>query len=288
MSRALVLGGGGVTGIAWEIGILKGLHDGAVDLGAADLIVGTSAGSVVGTVLAQAVDLDALVASQRETDERTAELGAEFDPDQLVGAITALMQGAQSLQEVRARIGAMALGASTVDQEERVAIIESRLPSHEWPERPLRITAVDTADGEFVVWDRDSGVPLVRAVAASCAVPGVWPPVTIDGHRYMDGGVRSTNNADLAAGHDPVVVVAPYTIGLSGTVYDEVAALGGATVEIVTPDPAALESIGPNPLDPLRRPAALDAGLRQAGDDVERIRAIWNGARPAAAGDAAR
>jgi NTE family protein len=283
MSTALVLGGGGVTGIAWEIGILKGLHDDGVDLGAADLIVGTSAGSVVGTVLAQGVDLDDLVASQREEDDRATELGADFDPEQMVGVITALMQGAQSLQEVRARIGAMALGASTVGEEERVSIIASRLPSHDWPDRRLLITAVDTADGEFVVWDRASGVPLVRAVAASCAVPGVWPPVGIDGHRYMDGGVRSTNNADLAAGHDPVVVVAPYTIGLSGTVYDEVAALGDATVEIVTPDGAALESIGPNPLDPARRLAALEAGIRQAADDLGRIRGAWNGAGPEAA-----
>jgi NTE family protein len=102
----------------------------------------------------------------------------------------------------------------------------------------------------------------------------------------MDGGVRSINNADLAAGHDPVVVVAPYTIGLSGTVYDEVAALGDATVEIVTPDRAALESIGSNPLDPSRRPAALDAGIRQAGEDLDRIRAAWSAAAPSLGRDA--
>jgi NTE family protein len=277
VGRALVLGGGGITGIAWEIGVLKGLRDGGVDLGAADLIVGTSAGSVVGALVTTGVDLDDVVASQRATDDAHRELGAELDPTQLVGAITALMQGAQSLREVRARIGAMALAASPADEAERVAIIESRLPRHEWPgpERRLLITGVDTADGAFAVWDRDSGVPLVLAVAASCAVPGVWPPVTIDGHRYMDGGVRSTNNADLAAGCDPVVIVAPYTLGLSGTVYDEVAKLGEASVEIVTPDPAAVEAIGPNPLDPSRREHAMDAGVRQAGEEVARVRPVW-------------
>jgi NTE family protein len=87
--------------------------------------------------------------------------------------------------------------------------------------------------------------------------------------------VRSTNNADLAAGHDPVVVLAPYTIGLSGSLFDELAALGEATSIVVTPDEAALEAIGPNPLDPARRAVALEAGVRQASTEVERVRAVW-------------
>jgi NTE family protein len=99
--------------------------------------------------------------------------------------------------------------------------------------------------------------------------------VTIDGHRYMDGGVRSTTNADLAEGSDPVVIVAPYTLGLNGTVWDEVASLGDARVEVLTPDPAALEAIGPNPLDPSRRRHALDAGMRQAAEEANRIDGIW-------------
>ena len=64
-------------------------------------------------------------------------------------------------------------------------------------------------NGEFVAFEKSSGVSLVDAVAASCAVPGVWPPVTINGRRYIDGGMRSAVNADLAAGYERVVVLAP-------------------------------------------------------------------------------
>jgi len=73
------------------------------------------------------------------------------------------------------------------------------------------VTAVDAATGEFRTFDRDSGVPLVQAVAASCAVPGVYPPVTIGGRRYVDGGMRSAANVDLAAGVERVVVLAVLT-----------------------------------------------------------------------------
>ena len=88
-------------------------------------------------------------------------------------------------------------------------MIAQRLPSHDWPDRDLRISAIDTATGELVTFDRSSGVGLVDAVAASCAVPGVWPPVTIGDRRYMDGGVGSSVNMALADDCDVVVVLVP-------------------------------------------------------------------------------
>jgi NTE family protein len=277
VERALVLGGGGVTGIWWELGVLKGLRDGGVDLTEADLIVGTSAGSFVGALIATGVDLDDAAASQRAADPAPA--GPEFDPGQMVAAIVAMRRRGGTPQELRARIGEMALGASRVSEAERLRVIASRLPRHEWPERKLLITAVDAGDGRFVVWDRSSGVPLVTAVAASCAVPGVWPPVSIDGRRYMDGGVRSLNNSDLAAGCDPVAILAPYTLGLEGSLEDEIDAMGDAGVVIVTPDRDALEAIGPNPLDPGRKAAALDGGLVQAARELDRAGRAWQGSR---------
>jgi NTE family protein len=277
VERALVLGGGGVTGIWWELGVLRGLRDGGVDLTAADLIVGTSAGSFVGALIATGVDLVDVAASRRASEAAPA--APELDPGQMVAAIVALRKKGGTPQELRARIGEMALTSSRVSETERLGVIASRLPSHQWPERKLLITAVDAGDGRFVVWDRDSGVPLVQAVAASCAVPGVWPPVGIDGRRYMDGGVRSINNSDLAAGYDPVAILAPYTLGLEGSLEDEVVALGDASVVIVSPDREALEAIGPNPLDPGRRAEALEAGLAQAARELDRAGKAWMGSR---------
>ena len=275
--RALVLGGGGVTGIAWELGILKGLLDAGLDLSSADLVVGTSAGSVVGSQASDGNDLGELVEMQRSPALAARERTVDFDLERMAAAFTGLMQGVRSPRELRARIGALALMAPTVSESERLAIITSRLPRHEWPARRLLITAVDTATGDPVVWDRDAGVPLVLAVAASCAVPGVWPPVTVDGRRYMDGGVRSGTNADLAAGHGVVVILAPIVGNLlGGSLDEEIASLGPeAKVLVVSPAPAALEAIGPNPLDLSRRAPAVAAGLAQASSVAEAVRHTW-------------
>ena len=148
-------------------------------------------------------------------------------------------------------------------------------------DRTLRVTAVDAHSGAFRVFDRDSGVSLVHAVAASCAVPAVWPPVTIGDHRYIDGGMRSPVNADLAHGHDRVVVLAPSARGIGPLtgVAPQVAELraAGAAVALVTPDAAAVAAIGPNVLDPARRAAAARAGRAQAAAVVAEIRGVWTG-----------
>ena len=109
--------------------------------------------------------------------------------------------GATKEQKLQ-RIGAIALATDTVAEPVRRDVIAHRLPSHDWPERVLRVTAIDIATGELVVFDRDSDVELVDAVAASCAVPGAWPPVTIGDRRFMDGGVGSTVNMAVAGDCD--------------------------------------------------------------------------------------
>jgi NTE family protein len=157
-------------------------------------------------------------------------------------------------------------------------VIASRVPGDEWPPRRLLITAVDTGSGEFRAFAAGQGVGLIDAVAASCAVPGVWPPVTIGGRRWMDGGIRSPANADLAAGRDAVVVLAPVTQGLRGTsVPSQVAALRqrGRAVAVVRPDRAARAAIGRNVLDPARRAPAAPAGHAQAGPALDRVAAVW-------------
>ncbi|HEV7907346.1 MAG TPA: patatin-like phospholipase family protein [Pseudonocardiaceae bacterium] len=279
MSRALVLGGGGLAGIAWEIGLLAGLRERGVDITDADVVVGTSAGSVVGALIAHGASLPDLHAAQLANGDGL-EKPIDIDMERLGLAFLEATSGATSPREVRARIGALALATDTVPEAERREIIAARLPSHEWPRRTLLVTAVDATSGDWVAFNRGSGVGLVDAVSASCAVPGVWPPVTIDGARYVDGGVRSITNADLAEGCDRVLIVAPLLPPAGSPfpgVTEEVQQLErSARVHLVSADEASTAAFGVNPLDPATRPESATAGYRQAAAVADEVRALWS------------
>lgn len=270
---ALVLGGGGVTGVAWEIGLLAGLADRGVDLCGADLIVGTSAGSVVGALLATGVELEQVYAAQ--LDDAGAEVPASLNP-RLALTMARAAVTTRGSKAFRARIGRRALLTSTGPESARRAIISARLPVQDWPQRALRITAVEAASGEFVVFDRTSDVSLVDAVGASCAVPGTWPPVSIGGRRYIDGGMRSAANVDLAAGYDVVVVIAPINGFGRGTVTRQAAELRQhARVAVLRPDQESKVAIGRNVLDPSRRAPSAQAGRAQAASVADELRRYW-------------
>ncbi|MCW2638670.1 MAG: Patatin [Dactylosporangium sp.] len=272
--RALVLGGGGVTGVAWELGVLAGLADAGVDLTCADLVIGTSAGSVVAAQLTAGIELEKLYAAQLA--DAGDEIAARISGTTMLKWALAFI-GRRDAQRGRARLGRMALAARTLPEAQRRAVIEARLPVHEWPRRRLLITAVDAESGEFTIFDRDAGVGLVDAVGASCAVPGVWPPVTIGGRRYIDGGVRSAANVDLANGCERVVVLAPTTAGAGPipSVATQVAQLS-AKVTVVSPDKRAKQAIGRNLLDPARRAPAARAGREQAATVASAIAEVWS------------
>jgi NTE family protein len=265
-----------VAGIAWETGLLLGLTERGLDLTGAERLVGTSAGSVVASQVATGVPLAELYERQLAPGsggERTV----EFDVEAMISRFVELLADRPHPEELRRRMGRWALEAETVSETERLEIIRSRLPVQEWPERDLRVTAVDAGTGAFVVFDRSSGVSLVEAVAASCAVPGVWPPVTIGDRRYIDGGMRSTINADLAAGHEKVVVLTPFTAGLAGDTTEEIVGLrdAGAAVAVVAADEASAAAFGRNPLDPTTRAPSAEAGRAQADDVAAAIAAVW-------------
>ncbi|MGV0849804.1 patatin-like phospholipase family protein [Mycolicibacterium phlei] len=264
--RALVLAGGGLAGIAWETGILTGIADespaAATALLTSDVLVGTSAGSTVAAQLGSGLPLTDLF------DRQTAAESTEINPGGGIAEITELFLRAMtepgSTTEKLQRIGAVALSADTVAEPVRRRVIEHRLPSHDWPDRDLRITAIDTATGELVAFDRTSGVSLVDAVAASCAVPGVWPPVTIGTRRFMDGGVGSTVNMAVADDCDVAVALIPQGENSpspwgSGSV-DEVRARNAFGVFA---DDASLAAFGANPLDPACRVPSARAGRAQ-------------------------
>ncbi len=277
MSTALVLGGGGVAGIAWELGVLDALANAGVDLTAADRIVGTSAGAAVGAQLRTGESLESLCARQLVPASQSAELQVESSLDALIEQFAACFDGAPDEIEVRRRLGAVALSAPTVEEGARLAVIESRLSSHEWSDRELLVTAVDAFTGEFNIFDRHSGVALISAVAASCAVPGIWPPVTIGDSRFIDGGVRSGSNADLADGCDIVVIVAPFAGGFGPTVEVEAETLRerGAMVEVIAADERSTAAFGTNVLDPATRAPSLREGRRQGALESERIAKVW-------------
>jgi NTE family protein len=269
--RGVVLGGGGVAGIAWETGLLTGLAEGGADVLGAQVYVGTSAGSTVAAQITSGLSLRELFQRQVDPALQASELPADLDLDALMAAFDEALGGAADALDARRRIGAMAQLAPTVSEAERRAVIESRLPSHSWPNAELKIVAVDLETGEERVFDHASGVQLVDAVAASCAVPGTWPPVTIEGRRYIDGGVRSGENADLAEGCDRVLVVQAMTHPEARDLENQVEQLReqGAEVLVIRPDEASLAAIGPNPLDPTVREAAARAGYEQGLREAE-------------------
>jgi NTE family protein len=283
MTRALVLGGGGPVGIAWEAGLIAGLAESGVDLAAADYILGTSAGSFVGSQLAmgkRAGDMAAAILAEADrprpapppVDGRPAETTATPNLALLFQKMQEAASGKRDPQAVRREIGEFALAARTVDEATFIrgfgrSLAEAQADA--WPERGYACTAVDAETGEFVVWNAESRVGLARAVASSCSVPGVFPPITINGRRYIDGGMRSPTNADLATGHDLVVVIALRIAGPAArapTPLDaEIAVLkaAGARVELITPDNASQSAFGINLMDARVRPAAAKAGLAQ-------------------------
>jgi NTE family protein len=274
--RALVLGGGGVTGIAWETGLIAGLAGLGIDLAAADVIIGTSAGSVVGTDIACGQEPEALYQAQLAppAPEPAARIGWGF-----VGRLLWEVHTSPHPKRARARIGRWALAVPTMPEADRRKVVQARLPASVWPSRPLRVTAVDARTGDLAVFDAAGEASLVDAVGASCAVPGVWPPVTIGDRRFMDGGMRTVANADLAHGYQRVVIVAPVAVGIGfmASPGRQAAALtaAGARVALVRPDRAAVRAMGRNVLDVSRRAAAARAGRAQAAAEASAVRAVW-------------
>ncbi|MEV3930587.1 MULTISPECIES: patatin-like phospholipase family protein [unclassified Streptomyces] len=279
---ALVLGAGGVTGTAWETGILHGLAKAGVDLSTADLIVGSSAGAVVGAQLASG-----LVAVGDLYERQLADPEDDKGAAGRLGPVTILRYARAALSsrtpdDYGRRLGALARDSRpATTAAERREMIASRLPSAQWPQRHLLVAAVDASTGALHTFDRTGTVPLADAVTASCAVPMVWPVVRVGGGSWIDGGVHSPANAQLAAGHERVIVIAPTATGNKVIVSARAQAAeleaAGARVEVITPDAGTRKAIGRNSLDPARRAAAARAGLAQSVAHTEAVAAVWNG-----------
>ncbi|MCA1783070.1 MAG: patatin-like phospholipase family protein [Dermatophilaceae bacterium] len=273
--RALVLGGGGHAGIAWEIGVVLGLLEEGIDVRAADLLIGTSAGSIVATHLALGGDIDDAVT--RLTSPESVATGARMGPAILLRYLAAgLRPGSPARQ--RAWLSRRAEEAAVIDEDSFVRTVALGIEDADWPDRDLMITAVRADTGEAVTFTKDSGVPLARAVAASCAVPLIYPPVTIHGDRYVDGGIRTVTNADMAVGCDQVVVIAPiaFAVRKSNRPRAQLARLGAhVRSTCVVPDEQSLEAMGRNLLDPSTADDARRAGVAQGAKVADRVATVW-------------
>ncbi|MCW2672873.1 MAG: hypothetical protein JWP14_1462 [Frankiales bacterium] len=265
--RGLVLAGGYVAGVAWELGVLRGLQDVDADLSenviAADTVVGTSAGSTVAAQITSGTPLDALYGAQLSED--SVDIEVDVDMRKLMARYTNIAGASASAIDFRRRVGAQLATKTAVDEATYRASRAARLGVQTWPVRDVRLVAVDVESGEPTVFTRDSGIALVDAVAASSAFPGIWPPVTIGEHRYMDGAVRSPTNADLAAGCDRVLVLTPSSADSPqafGSLEGEIKLLKPAEVRVVYADAASLAAFGTNPVSPSTRSAAAKAGRK--------------------------
>jgi len=275
-TRAVVLGGGGITGIAWEVGVVAGLLDEGIDLSRADAIIGTSAGAFVATYLAAKADLEERYDDLFTPD--THEIPAAMSARSMEGYGEALKQGWGDARRIGTALGRMAREAETVSTEARSAVVAHRLPTREWPEGPLMITAIDAETGELHVLDKDSGIPLATAAAASGAVPGLWPVVSERGRHWIDGGSCSPTNAILGAPYDRVIVIspAPDTMGGLPSAADDVKEMSARSrVELLTPDARTVEAIGDNVFDPSRRGPAAEAGRLQGRAAAAAVRRVW-------------
>lgn len=266
----LVMGGGGIWGMAWLNGVLAGLFDGGFDARNADHVVGTSAGSVVGAQLLSGLSFQELFERQIDPAKQAAEIPIPQEIFATAERLTSELDQISDPEAKIARVCEMALAVKTTpENEQRNIAVLSRLPSNNWPETRLSISALDTVTHETVILSQELGIELVDAVAASCAVPKIWPPVTIQGRKYIDGGIRSLQHAPVAAPSKRILVVSPYSRfspPFAGPkLADEIAQLEaqGCKIFVVEANSEAIAAAGDNTLSvDTRIPAAL-AGRAQ-------------------------
>lgn len=301
MKRGLVLGAGGVLGAAWTIGALNALVEvEGFDPHEADVIVGTSAGSVLAALLGAGLTSGELRDHQRGLP-LPHELGIDWNYDRVTG-------GALPTRP-RLAFGSPALLRRTARAPRRVpplAVVAALTPPGQgtlaevgrmvgsvageggWvPREGVWVVAMEYDTGRRVAFGRDGSPPamLDEAVMASCAIPGWYAPVQIGGRRYVDGGACSTTNVDLLAGLDldEVYVLAP----MAAFVFDESRSLAtrlertvrrqvtrrllhevekvsrtGVSMTVIAPGPDDLRAMGINMMDPSRRLDVMETSLR--------------------------
>lgn len=287
LDRGLVLGGGGLFFIAWQVAYLDTLARAGVSLAGAQRVVGTSAGSLIAAVLTSGGigRFSRIVTLLSRAPALTARLAPA---SQLSGsqqrAMDLFRQAADSEPETIRAIGRAALAAAATPAASMRRTARLMIASHRWPAESLRVTTVDAYTGERIVVDHRAKVPIATATAASSSVPGLFAPQLVGDRFCMDGGVSgSGTHSDLVAGADRVVMISlseafpsPRPGGMTqrpGGYQQELdnVQASGSKVLVVGPESADLTTL----MDPREVPAALAMGRRQAQADVDRVREFW-------------
>ena len=285
--RALVLGAGGQAGIAWEIGLSAGLSAAGLDIAHADFILGTSAGSFVGAQLGTGINPQALAqmhmrAAQDPVRNRPPE--PPVNTDHLIEFMSKRPYDSEPSASAMAALGRIALAAKVMPEAQFLTVFAGMFgPTAAWSDR-FGCCTVGAADGAFKLWRKADDVSLERAVAASCSVPGLHPPVSIQGSQWMDGGVRSWTNADLVAGYERVLVVAvargDTLAPINAMLARERAAIEQAngTMTLIMPDAQSVELFGDNLMRVARVADLVAAGIAQGRAEAARVRTLWDAA----------
>jgi len=288
---ALVLGGGGIVFVTWQLAYLHRLHQLGVPVESADIVVGTSAGSLVAAVLTTG-HLRRVFAELELLVKVPALVGAMAPASGLAAsqqrAVTMFLAAGDASAATVGAIGYAALAAATPPMTLLPRSLAMLLPSNRWPADlgspgRLRITATDTYSGERLVLTAASGVPLRNAVAASASVPGLFTPQQVGDRRAMDGGVSgSGTHSDLVAGVSRALVLslhdslaAPGSTQQPDTLVVELDGLRGSGTEVELR--CSTLPAGVNLMDPALMPTAVAAGESQADADADRLRAFLAG-----------
>ena len=286
IERGLVLGGGGIWFVAWQTGYLRRLEELGLQLGLADRLVGTSAGSIVASILAG----EKLAGFGRTVDLLTRAPGllarmaasGPLEPS-CERALDSFRDARDCEPQTLREIGFAALAARTPTAEVTARNFSVILRMRRWPSSRLHITCVDAFTGERIVVTRSAAVPLARAAAASSAVPGIFAPQPIQDRKCMDGGVAGTGvHLDLVAGARRALVISL----VDGS--EPELAWGTMTPESIRQEFADLQASGTEALrivprtqvpedvmDPRLAVHAVQEGVAQADDDITLLRGFW-------------
>jgi NTE family protein len=284
MKVGLILGGGGEVGIAWEIGVLAALEEEAgLIASASEVVAGTSAGAIVGAYVAQGRPVPELAELDRHGEG--IGVGAGFggkgtaNPAIPEDIIAALVSTEGTLEQRGATLGQLALQSPVqLDEATFVGGFRTMLGTQEWPAVDFRPTAVNTETGETILWDRRSGLGLATAVASSCSVPGVFPPVGFGSHHYIDVPRRPFATDLITSRSLDAVIFVGLILPILANNNDQKAELekaagDGVRTVTVTGGPG-VDSVSADLLDHSARPRAVEIGFEDGRRAAAAVKAL--------------